>query len=581
MTEFLTESELEHAMAENFRIGDFPACAHALWQLKNESSGHSWRIYLKKLLRAPELQGAKSELFKEQYENLKKKEGSEQQIANILSLGLLLLPKDRFLAFAMATLASKLKKPEWVEYALAPLGEPTENDVELMNAHAALSVERGDYSRALKLFERLYAQTQGNIEIGKNVATALVGLNRHDEARDLLEKLLVDDLKPLDTLTRLLNIEKRTGENVGAYLLNLEEKYLSSDGVSKNIEASVAIDIYLQRYQSAAEKLSQKTLETKDPEQIFRLSELQLVTGDYLNALRNYSIRFTAFPELLLYETTAKPYQGEFLEEESLFVWMDQGIGEELIFSYFLDEVAKRVRSVTVCCDGRLKNAFERKFESITFLNRYENRQPPETDYACSGGDLFTLFLPEVLSGDIKLRYPGIWPSTTATVQNEDSEMPAQTTIAISWRGGRGVSGRIRSLSLEKLLKPSEGLENVRFISLQYDDKEEQDIESLGDERVLLSGIDNKNDLEGVMEVIGKCDAVLSIDNSVAHLGSMLCKPTAVVIPSGQTQWRWKNAHIRECLLPYTNTFIQQDPEKWDGAVAGAWEFLKRKFDLC
>jgi ADP-heptose:LPS heptosyltransferase len=69
------------------------------------------------------------------------------------------------------------------------------------------------------------------------------------------------------------------------------------------------------------------------------------------------------------------------------------------------------------------------------------------------------------------------------------------------------------------------------------------------------------------------CDAVITIDNAVAHFAAALGVPVAVLVPAAQTQYRWKNQSIKELLFPSARLFVQYKPGDWPGAVEAAWRY--------
>ena len=145
--------------------------------------------------------------------------------------------------------------------------------------------------------------------------------------------------------------------------------------------------------------------------------------------------------------------------------------------------------------------------------------------------------------------------------------------IAISWRGGSDANGKIRSMELSDLLSGLPPDTQVEIISLQYDEGHEQEVIAHGDRRVAFSGLNNRSDLEGVFALIKCCDAVITVDNAVAHFAAALGVPMAVLVPAAQTQYRWKNQSIKELLFPSARLFVQSKPGDWQGAVDAAWRY--------
>ena len=82
---------------------------------------------------------------------------------------------------------------------------------------------------------------------------------------------------------------------------------------------------------------------------------------------------------------------------------------------------------------------------------------------------------------------------------------------------------------------------NVSFINLQYGDvskevdtaKRELKINILD-----LKKISNFNDVDGLLQIMFKCDVIISIDNSTIHMASAIGKDTRALIPYS-ADFRW------------------------------------------
>ena len=99
----------------------------------------------------------------------------------------------------------------------------------------------------------------------------------------------------------------------------------------------------------------------------------------------------------------------------------------------------------------------------------------------------------------------------------------------------------------------------------------------LGGNRCCLN---NRFDLEGVFALIKCCDAVITVDNAVAHFAAALGVPVAVLVPAAQTQYRWKNQSIQRLLFPSARLFIQSKPGDWSGSVEAAWRYAFETTDV-
>jgi ADP-heptose:LPS heptosyltransferase len=199
----------------------------------------------------------------------------------------------------------------------------------------------------------------------------------------------------------------------------------------------------------------------------------------------------------------------------------------------------------------------------------------PQSDFSLPLGDLMVLFLPEMLRTNHRISQP-IFDPDAKRFQDVAKILEAKTRprVAISWRGGTEVNGLIRSMALAELMAGLPSDIDVDLVSLQYDEQAEKDIVEFGDRRVELSGLDNRWDLEGVFALLRCCDAVVTVDNAVAHFGAALGVPTAVLLPASQIQFRWKNTAMKNLLFPNTEIFVQKRPSDWSEPVAAAWQMV-------
>jgi ADP-heptose:LPS heptosyltransferase len=235
-----------------------------------------------------------------------------------------------------------------------------------------------------------------------------------------------------------------------------------------------------------------------------------------------------------------------------------------------------RVKNLVIALDNRLIPAFQVKYPQWTFVDRHNLPSDlPKFDYVCPLGDLMVLFLTDLLEKGHVFEQPVIAPDTAR--HNKISQLVAKSErprVAVSWRGGgANANGKIRSMLLEDLMSGLPASSDVEVISLQYDENYEKEIMMNGDRRVAFSGLNNRYDLEGVFALISCCDAVITVDNAVAHFAAALGVPVAVLIPAAQTQFRWKQSAIRQLLFPSARLFVQGKPGDWVAPVEDAWRY--------
>lgn len=571
-----TSKQLEDELEVAFREGEVGEAALLAWESKarfpKESAVAS--IYIKKLLRDPYVVGISLDDFKKNAKSLRD-EDEPEELARLSALGLLRFPAERYLSLSLLEAAERLNRKEWMEPVIRPLGEPEDDDVVLLNVVASLENVLGNYERAQGLFEKLRLQEPENETVIQNYSATLTGLGEYQEAITLLENHLPRSKNPKEYVLRLLPLYRLAKMDSESELDQLDKRLFESCQTIEAARVHTDLRLFLQDTEGVVFGLGQVLSYKWNPEVAFELAEAELVSGNIKAGLERYGVRFEAFPRLEWYESKEEKYTGQHLNEETLFVWGEQGIGDEIMFAMFLDVMVLRAKNMVIALDKRLIPAFKDRHPQWRFVDRHAlPLDLPKFHYACPLGDLMTLFLPDLLASGHCFEQPIIKPDEIryATVAQllAKKERPR---IAISWRGGVGANGKIRSMLLDELMSGLPEESDVEVISLQYDENYEKEIMMHGDRRVSFSGLNNRFDLEGVFSLISCCDAVITVDNAVAHFAAALGVPVAVLIPAAQIQFRWKHSGMKELLFPSANLFAQERPGDWAPAVHAAWRY--------
>ena len=228
-----------------------------------------------------------------------------------------------------------------------------------------------------------------------------------------------------------------------------------------------------------------------------------------------------------------------------LLVYAEQGLGDEVSFATCFPDLQKRLArgelgSVTIECTDRLRTLFERSFPTFHFFDRIRKQEQSlhPADYGtivsergCTH-EIATGSLPKFFRPD-KTTFPD-----TSAILVPDPERVAYWERWLSSKGdGPGIGLSWRSRANRDLgavyypgsenLAPILDIPNTRFVTLQYDEDEEEltRIEAENHVRILRpEGIDLNNDLDEVTALIAALDAVVSPKNLVLDLTGALGK---------------------------------------------------------
>ena len=274
---------------------------------------------------------------------------------------------------------------------------------------------------------------------------------------------------------------------------------------------------------------------------------------------------------------TQKPlWQGE--KTDHLFVWAEQGIGDEIMVSSCFEELYSRCESLTISASDKLLPLFERSFsKNINFIGRQKLPSDARFDAHAPGMTALGLLRPDAKSfknnsvQNFRLlankRRTAEFRSQALAIDNE------RPVIGISWFSKSTRNGFYRSIPLPQLMSALP--KGAVLVNLQYG-KFESEFENLASElgHVALSfrAVDKYEDLEGLASLIDCCDEVVTIDNSIVHLAGAIGKKCNLLLPLGG-DWRW-GAKGEKSSYWYSSIKINRQ------TVLGDWDSCLANLDL-
>jgi tetratricopeptide (TPR) repeat protein len=276
-----------------------------------------------------------------------------------------------------------------------------------------------------------------------------------------------------------------------------------------------------------------------------------LMAGEIDQGFRQYDQRWhnPGFP------SSRRPFplriwKGQNLLHHGLLVYMEQGMGDEIMFAWYMRFIAQRAAHVMVECDHRLVPLFQRSFPAFTVVARRYPVDPATTAgnrrYKTPAGHVPKHYWFETRDHMMKM-----WPVATRPISRTtgylkvdperrahwrrylDSFGDERLKVGICWRS----SYHNRARDLQYLAPDEIGQcfdENFVVLNLQYDHQEEETdlLEKVGRERgyefVTPPEIDLKDDLDDLTALCEVCDIVVTPLISTAFMASAVGTPTWV-----------------------------------------------------
>jgi Tfp pilus assembly protein PilF len=273
----------------------------------------------------------------------------------------------------------------------------------------------------------------------------------------------------------------------------------------------------------------------------YGLAQVALREHRFAPGWDGYERRFDTTPPLALAAALPLPRleAGDLARARRVAVTQEQGLGDQVLFSTLLPELARRGIDAIVEIDARLHGLYRRSLPGFTFTRPGDEAAFAGCDFQVPLGSLARLFRRDVAAfaaqpSALLVADPARVEALRAAVR---ALAPEGDVVAISWRspqaGERRWLGERKSIALARLAEAAAG---ERLLDLQYGevDAERRDFEARNPGRLLrIPGLDLREDLEGVAAALVACGRLVTVSNATAHLAGALGVDAELLIPRG------------------------------------------------
>ncbi len=263
-----------------------------------------------------------------------------------------------------------------------------------------------------------------------------------------------------------------------------------------------------------------------------------------------------------------KEWNGENLENKSIVVFYEQGIGDTLQFSKYVYSLTKISKKVIFIVNNSIKNLFRTDLINLKIETR-DSFINKEFDYKISLGSLIKFFYLKKFSSHNQLINKNI--DTNEEWKNKlNLDKP---NVGLVWTGSfLGPNQPFRSIQLKNLVKILDL--DINFYCLQ-NEIWQSDKEYFNTDKIKDFG---KYDLVEISSIIKNLDLVISVDTAILHISAILNKETWGVF-NIYPDWRWG---ALDKINPYSSLvkINQTKFNQWEDVTDEIYERLKKKFNL-
>ena len=482
------------------------------------------------------------------------------------------------------------------------------------------AVNKGHFIEGLDLL-RQNAPKLEHLQIFHNMmGVAQAGLREHDVAvQHFLRSIKINPLDPLpfsgigNSLAKNLQFEEANkyynlalviDENyhdalVGLGVVNFQranypeceslfKRALAQKPSSSIVLTNLANTYSVQGRHSEALPLWDKALKfnPKNPQALMNRGLTTLGMGKFATAWDDYENRFhedNFIPERFK-EIPKWPGPGE--ETVPVLIWVEQGIGDEIMFASVYNELQHLKEKFAAECNPRLIDTFKESFPNIFFVPTRSLTDHSAFRYQVSVASLGRIFRRSLdafdrhrpAGGYLKQSADALKPSTRTAL----ADLP-KPWVGVSWESyalTMNFRGR-KSIPSAEFAEFTKGFKGS-FINLQFPNphKHENPTPQVVPENVYtLPDLDLKNDLRGLTSLLREMDHVVTIGNSVAHLCGAFGIPTMVLLPS-VADWRWGFSGDKSVWYDSLALRRNKDPNSWAALLAETKAELFNRYQI-
>lgn len=427
--------------------------------------------------------------------------------------------------------------PDGAVYEAAALLDKNHKDSLALFLIGQVYAEAEKFGMAYMVFDRVTRLRPEKAEGWNNLGMSCEGLKLHDESMQHFRKAW--------------SIEKRAN-----YASNIGNTYLSRQDHHNAVEW--------------AKRALQIDPECKSAKAVLAMSSLAL--GDWVTGWDNYEATLGGkFRKEVQFQEEGR-WDGT--PGKTLVVYGEQGLGDEIMYSSCIPDVAKDCR-VILECDKRLESLFRRSFPGVEVHGTRREAAPwmdgVAVEARCSIGTLPRFYR----------RKSEDFPGTPYLVADPDRVLQWKAlfkswgdkpTIGLCWTGGsKHNRPQARAIGLEAFRPLIESVD-ANWVSLQYKDPSAE-IEATGLPVKHFKRAAESVDYDDTAGLVGALDMVIGVHTSAHHLAGALGVPGVILVPE-QTLWVYENS------FPWYKSaklFRKGKTEAWKQTI----ERLARDPDIC
>jgi tetratricopeptide (TPR) repeat protein len=374
--------------------------------------------------------------------------------------------------------------------------------------------DAGEFEAAVKSYEIYIKARPDEAQAYLGLGCALVGVPRYDEAMAAFDTAITLDPDYAEVYDKIGTLQAELG-----------------------------------RFHTAAVFLETATaLAPAEPEWRMDLAFTLLRLERFAEGWDAFETRFDRVTDAIVRRPCPPAYwQGEPLAGKTILVWMEQGVGDQIMLASILPDLFAQAGKCIIECAPRLVPVFARSFPEATVVansNLAQAATPPEgIDYQIAGGSLGRYFRSTLEQFPRQQGYLKADMGKAAALRARYEALAGgRRIVGLSWRSSNSSEAAAKTASLMGL-RPILESSDIFFVNLQYGNCRAdlaQAREECGAEIYHDPEIDPLKNMDDFFAQVQAMDLVVTTSNTTAHVAGSLNRPTLLMLPAGKgLLWYW------------------------------------------
>ncbi|HYD79827.1 MAG TPA: protein arginine N-methyltransferase [Paucimonas sp.] len=277
-------------------------------------------------------------------------------------------------------------------------------------------------------------------------------------------------------------------------------------------------------------------------------------------------------------------WDGSSLEDKTLLIFAEQGLGDEVLFASCFPDAIARAKHCIIECEPRLAPLFARSFPTATVVgsNRMEIGwlfNMPKIDVQIAAGSLPRFLRPTLDSFPQAPAYLVPDPQRVEHWRSRLALLGPGMKIGICWRSGLAQGTRRKYYSDLSQWGEVFKIPGVHFVNLQYGecaDELREAEERFGVSITAFPDIDLKNDIDDSAALMASVDLMICASTAVSEIGAAVGVEQYLLKIYGK-QWDLLGCTDRMPWHPSIRVFSQDTQGDWETQLAEVAEALKER----